>query len=50
MSKLNPPILDNTLPAFTRSYSGCVLRIPFELSRTVGRADFNKVKFNIKSV
>lgn len=50
MSKLNPPILENTLPAFTRSVSGSTIRIPFQLSRAVGKSDFSKVRFIMKSV
>lgn len=49
-TRLNPPILENTLPAFAKDGTGSVLRIPFQLNRGVGAADFNSIKVLVKSV
>ena len=51
MSKLNPPILENTLPAFAKAADGVgYLNIPFQLSRTVSATDFTHIRVLIKSV
>lgn len=49
MAKLNPPHLNNKLPSF---YVGnnFSLNIPFELNRSVGISEFNKMKILIKSI
>lgn len=50
MSKLNPPILENTLPAFAISNGTAYLTIPFQLNRGVASSDFEKIQLLIKSV
>lgn len=52
ITKLNPPQLNTKLPAFTysKSKSGSVLTIPFNLNRSVTRSQFNSVSVIIKSV
>lgn len=48
--KLYPPRIEASLPAFTRSLDSCVLVVPFQLNRAVGRNDFNQVRLRIKTV
>ena len=51
MRKLNPPILENTLPAFVKSADGVgYLNIPFQLNRSVSSTDFTHIQVLIKSV
>ena len=50
MSKLNPPILEKTLPAFIKSGNDSYINIPFQLNRSVSRNDFEKMQVLIKTV
>jgi hypothetical protein len=50
MSRLNPPILENTLPAFAKSNVESCMVIPFQLNRSVSKIDFEKIQVLIKSV
>ena len=43
--KLNPPLLDNKIPAQRNG----ILQVPFQMNRSVGMADFDKVRIIIKT-
>lgn len=45
--KLNPPQINNTLPAFI---SGGTLTVPFNLNRSVGRNEFKRIAIIIRTV
>lgn len=45
MSKLYPPIIESSLPAF----AGSVLQVPFQLNRAVSLAQVNRISFIIKT-
>lgn len=49
--KLNPPIVEGRIRAQQKAETGetTVLRIPFQMNRAVGRADFTKIKMILKS-
>lgn len=44
--KLNPPLIESKIPAFCNN----ILTIPFDITRAVNSADFNKVVVSIKTV
>lgn len=50
MSKLYPPYVEESLPAFTKTAQGCILVIPFQLNRAVGRNEFNRIYLRLKTV
>ena len=47
MGKLNPPILDNTIPAF---YDRDKLIIPFNMNKAVGIAEVSGLRLKMKNV
>lgn len=47
MAKLNPPILEKTLPAFAGNSN---IRIPYGLNRAVSINDFSKIHIKVKTV
>lgn len=53
MSKLYPPYVESKIPAMAYDLStneSLILRVPFQLNKAVGRAEFNKVSIIIKTV
>ena len=46
-SKLYPPYVEGTLPAFVQ---GGMLVVPFQLNRAVARTDFNSMAIILKTV
>jgi hypothetical protein len=47
-ARLNPPQLMSKLPAF--DYKATVIEVPFNLNKTVSRAQFEKLNLIIKTV
>ena len=50
MSKLYPPYVEESLPAFTKTATSCILVVPFQLNRAVGRNEFNRIYLRLKTV
>lgn len=51
MSKLYPPVIEGTIPAFNKDTDGTItLMVPFSMNRSVSKADIKGFSVKVKTI
>ena len=50
MSKLYPPYIEGTIPAFCDTNEGTVLTVPFSMNRAVGKKEVAGFYLKVKTI